>query len=311
MREFKDKVAVITGAASGIGRGIAERCVGAGMKVVLADVDQANLTKAETELKTAGGTVLAVRTDVSKRSDVEMLARQALDTFGQVHLLFNNAGVTADGAKWEATWNDWEWAIGVNLWGVIHGVKVFTPLMLAQNTECHIVNTSSMGGLIVGSLFAPYSVTKHAVVALSENLYLTLQQRNSLIKVSVLCPGCVRTNIADAERHRPAELRNEPVEKTPQMQAALDAYKAAVETAGVSPLQVADVVFEAIRKEQFYIFPNPEWIELVKLRMDKLLRMENPQSAEATLGKLSNPQGQLALLARGSEVADSVQLNQL
>jgi NAD(P)-dependent dehydrogenase (short-subunit alcohol dehydrogenase family) len=311
MKDFKGKVAVITGAASGIGRGIAERCVGAGMKVVLADVHEADLTKAETELKTAGGTVLAVKTDVSKRNDVELLARQTLDTFGQVHLLFNNAGITADGAKWEPTWNDWEWVIGVNLWGVIHGVKVFTPLMLAQNTDCHIVNTSSMGGLTVGSLFGPYWVTKHAVVALSENLYLTLQQRNSLVKVSLLCPGCVRTNIANAERHRPAELRNEPVEKTPQMQAALDAYKAAVETIGVSPLQVADAVFDAIRKEQFYIFPNPEWIELVKLRTDKLVRMENPQSAEAMVANLSNPRGQLALLAGRSEVADRVRVNQL
>jgi len=290
MREFKDKVAVITGAASGIGRGIAERCVGAGMKVVLADVDEADLTKAETELRTAGGTVLGVRTDVSKRSDVELLARQALGTFGQVHLLFNNAGVTASGAPWEATWNDWEWAIGVNLWGVIHGVKVFTPLMLAQNTECYIVNTSSTAGLIVGSLFAPYAVTKHAVVALSESLYLMLQQRNSLVKVSVLCPGLVRTNIANAERNRPAELRNEPVEKTPQMQAGLDAFRAAVE-AGVPPLQIADVVFDAIRKEQFYILPHPEWIELIKLRTDKLLRMENPQSPVAMIAKLSIPGG--------------------
>jgi NAD(P)-dependent dehydrogenase (short-subunit alcohol dehydrogenase family) len=294
MREFREKVAVITGAASGIGRGIAERCVGAGMKVVLADIHEADLSKAETELKTAGGTVLAVRTDVSKRSDVEMLARQALDTFGQVHLLFNNAGVTAGGAPWEATWNDWEWAISVNLWGVIHGVKVFTPLMLAQNTECHIVNTSSTAGLIVGSLFAPYSVTKHAVVALSENLYLTLQQRNSLIKVSVLCPGFVRTNLANGERNRPAELRNEPAEKTPQMQAGLDAFKAALE-AGATPLQVADVVFEAIRKEQFYILPNPEWTELIKLRTDKLIRMENPQSPVAMLAKLSNPRGPKAM----------------
>src|ERR1700680_2619876 len=123
MKEFRGKVAVITGAASGIGLGIAERCVREGMKVVLADLDEANLTQAETELKTAGGTVLGVRTDVSKRSDVEALARQALDAFGQVHLLFNNAGVAAGAAPWEATWNDWEWVIGVNLWGVIHGVK--------------------------------------------------------------------------------------------------------------------------------------------------------------------------------------------
>ena len=137
--------------------------------------------------------MLRVKTDVSKRDDVELLADQALAAFGHVHLLFNNAGVGAGGAPWEATWNDWEWVIGVNLWGVIHGVKVFTPLMLAQKTECHIVNTSSTAGLIAGGLSAPYSVTKHAVVALSESLYLTLQHRNSLLKVSVLCPGLVRT----------------------------------------------------------------------------------------------------------------------
>lgn len=290
MKEFKDKVAVITGGASGIGRGIAERCVSEGMKVVLADIDEPNLTKAETDLKTLGGIVLGVRTDVSKRSDVEVLAGQALGAFGQVHLLFNNAGVGAGGAPWEATWNDWEWVIGVNLWGVIHGVKVFTPLMLAQNTECHIINTSSAAGLVVGGSFAPYAVTKHAVVALSENLYLTLQQRNSLVKVSVLCPGPVRTNIADAERNRPAELRNEPVTMTPEMQAGRAALRAAIE-AGMPPLQVADVVFDAIKKEQFYILPHPEWTDVIQLRTDKLLRMENPQSPAATVAKLMNLRG--------------------
>jgi NAD(P)-dependent dehydrogenase (short-subunit alcohol dehydrogenase family) len=290
MKEFQDKVAVITGAASGIGRGIAERCVGEGMKVVLADIDEANLTKAETELKAPGATVLGVRTDVSKRSDVEKLARHALDAFGQVHLLFNNAGVAAGRAPWEATWNDWEWVIGVNLWGVIHGVKVFTPLMLAQNTECHIVNTSSAAGLTVGGGSAPYAATKHAVVALSESLYLTLQQRNSLVKVSVLCPGLVRTNIANAERNRPAELRNEQVTMTPEMQAGLAALTAAIET-GMPPAQVADVVFDAIRKEQFYILPHPEWMEVIQLRTDKLLQMENPQSSAAMVAKLINPRG--------------------
>jgi NAD(P)-dependent dehydrogenase (short-subunit alcohol dehydrogenase family) len=285
MEEFKDKVAVITGGASGIGRGIAERCVREGMKVVLADIEEVSLAKAETELKTAGARVLGVRTDVSKRSDVELLARQTLDAFGQVHLLFNNAGVAAGGAPWEATWNDWEWVIGVNLWGVIHGVKVFTPLMLAQNTECHIINTSSTAGLIVSGLSAPYAVTKHAVVALSEGLYVTLQQRKSLVKVSVLCPGLVRTNIGDAERNRPAELRNEAVTITRERQVALAAFKAAME-ASMSPREVADVVFDAIQKEQFYILPHPEWIEVVQLRTDKLLRMENPQSAGATVAKL-------------------------
>jgi len=285
MKEFKGKVAVVTGAASGIGRGIAERCVGEGMQVVLADIEESSLTKAEAELKAAGGTVLAVKTDVSKCGEVERLARRTLEAFGQVHLLFNNAGVGAGGAPWEATWNDWEWVIGVNLWGVIHGVKVFTPLMLAQNTECHIVNTSSTAGLIVGGGLAPYAVTKHAVVALSESLYLSLQQRNSLVKVSVLCPGLVRTNILDAERNRPPELRNEPVPLTPDMQAGLAAFKAAID-ASMPPLQVADAVFDAIRKEQFYILSHPEWLEAVQLRTDKLLRMENPENPAATAMKL-------------------------
>lgn len=288
MKEFKGKVAVITGAASGIGRALAERCVSEGMKVVLADVDEASLTRAETELKHGGGTVVGVRTDVSKQSDVELLARKTLDTFGQVHLLFNNAGVAAGGAPWEATWNDWEWVVGVNLWGVVHGVKVFTPLMLAQNTECHIINTSSAAGLTVGGPSAPYSVTKHAVVALSESLYLTLQQRNSPVKVSVLCPGLVRTNIADTERHRPAELRDEPVPMTPERQAGLAAFKAALD-ASMPPRQVADTVFDAIRKEQFYILTHPDWMDVVRLRTDKLLQLENPQSPLSMIAKLIAP----------------------
>lgn len=288
MKEFKGRVAVITGAASGIGRGIAERCVNEGMKTVLADIDDANLAKAETELKPLGGTVLAVRTDVSKRADVELLARQTLDAFGHVHLLFNNAGIGAGGSPWEATWNDWEWVIGVNLWGVSHGVKVFTPLMLAQNVECHIVNTASAAGLIVGGGSTPYSATKHAVVALSESLYLALQRRSALVKVSVLCPGLVRTDIVNAERHRPADLKNEPVEMTPEMQAGLNFFRAAIEAA-MPPLQVADIVFEAIKNEQFYILTHPEWIEVIQMRTDKLLRLENPQDPTPTVVKLINP----------------------
>jgi short-subunit dehydrogenase len=170
---------------------------------------------------------------------------------------------------------------------VIHGVKVFTPLMLAQNTECHIINTSSTAGLTVGSDSAPYAATKHAVVALSESLYLSLQQRNSLVKVSVLCPGLVRTNIANAESHRPAELHNEPVTMTPERQAGLAAFKAIIE-AGMPPLQVAGVVFDAIKKEQFYILTHPEWTEVIQLRTDKLLRMENPQSPLPMIMKLLN-----------------------
>jgi NAD(P)-dependent dehydrogenase (short-subunit alcohol dehydrogenase family) len=288
MQEFRDKVAVITGAASGIGRGIAERCVREGMKVVLADVDEVNLPKAAAELKAPSGTVVSVRTDVSQRSDVEALARQALDAFGHVHLLFNNAGVGAGGTPWEATWNDWEWVIGVNLWGVIHGVKVFTPLMLAQDTECHLVNTSSAAGLTVGSGSAPYAVTKHAVVALSESLYLALQQRKSLVKVSVLCPGLVRTDIADSERHRPAALRDAPAAMSPEMQAGLAAFKAAI-AASMPPAQIADLVFDAIKREQFYVLSHPEWTEVIRLRTDALLRMENPQSPMAMIAKLVAP----------------------
>jgi len=293
MKEFQGRVAVITGGASGIGRGIAEKCASEGMKLVLADIEEAPLAQAETELKTAGATVLAVRTDVSKRSDVERLASQTLDAFGKVHLLFNNAGVAAGGTPWEATWNDWEWVINVDLWGVIHGVKVFTPLMLAQNTECHIVNTASAAGLIAGALSAPYSVSKHGVVSLSESLYLALEQRNSLVKVSVLCPGLVRTNIFSNERNRPAELRDEPVAMTPERQAALAAmaaFKATLDRA-MLPLEVADIVFDAIRKERFYILTHPEWMEVVQLRTNRLLRMENPLSPAATVMKVMSTRG--------------------
>jgi short-subunit dehydrogenase len=290
MNEFKDKVAVITGAASGIGRAIAERCAMEGMKLVLADIDEVNLAKAETELRALGGPVLGIRTDVSKRSEVEFLARRTIDSFGQVHILANNAGVAAGGSPWQATWNDWEWVVGVNLWGVIHGVKIFTPYMLAQNLECHIINTASTAGLIVGGGLAPYSVTKHAVVALSESLYLTLQRQKALVKVSVLCPGLVRTNIADVEHHRPADLQNEPIDMTPEMQAGLNMLKATIEAA-MPPHQVADMVFDAIRKERFYILTHPEWLDVIQMRTDSLLRMENPQSPLPLLAKIINTGG--------------------
>lgn len=287
MEDFAGKVAVITGGASGIGRAIAEKCLRLGIKVVLSDIEQSALTAAETELTSSGGEVLSVKTDVSKRSEVESLARQAYEAFGAVHLLFNNAGVAAGGAPWEATWNDWEWVLGVNLWGVIHGVKVFTPLMLAQKTEGHIVNTASMAGLTVGSFSAPYSVTKHAVVALSESLYLTLQKQNALVKASVLCPGLVNTSINDAERNRPAALANEPAPLSAEMQAGRAAFNALM-AASAPPQQIAEAVFEAIRKERFYILTHPEWMEIVRLRTEKLLAMENPENASALIAKVLN-----------------------
>ncbi len=290
MKEFKNKVAVITGGASGIGRGIAERCVREGMKVVLAGINEANLATAEAELKALGGEVIGVRTDVAKRADVEALAKKTLDRFGAVHLLVNNAGVGAGSTPWEATWNDWEWVIGVNLWGVIHGVKVFTPLMLAQNTECHIVNTASMAGLTADNPSAPYATTKHAVVALSENLYLALEERNALVKVSVLCPGFVKTNIPTSGRNRPVELQDEPVELSPEVQAHWDFMIGAIE-AGMSPLQVANQVFEAIKEERFYILTHPEWTPVVQLRVDNLLRGENPRHPGEIMMKIMKPNG--------------------
>ena len=255
------------------------------MKVVLADVDGTHLNEVEAELSVQDSPVIAVKTDVSKRSEVEELARVAIEAYGQVHLLFNNAGVGAGGAPWEATWNDWEWVVNVNLWGVIHGVKIFTPLMLAQNTECHIINTSSGAGLVVGGFSAPYSVTKHAVVALSESLYLTLQQRNAKVKVSVLCPGLVHTNIGESERNRPAQLRNEHLPLSPEMQAGRATIQKLVETS-MPPEHVAERVFEAIENERFYILTHPEWSELIQMRMESLRKMENPQDPSATIAKL-------------------------
>jgi NAD(P)-dependent dehydrogenase (short-subunit alcohol dehydrogenase family) len=285
MKEFTGKVAVITGGASGIGRAIADHAAREGMKVVLADVEESALARAEQELKAAGATILAVRADVSKREDVESLARKSFDVFGQVHLLFNNAGVAAGGAPWEATWNDWEWVVGVNLWGVVHGVKVFTPLMMEQNTECHIVNTASAAGLIAGSGSAPYSVSKHAVVALSESLYLALQQRKSLVKASVLCPGTVRTNIVNVERNRPANLRNDAIPLSAEMEAGREAFRAVMEAA-MPPALVASLVFDAIRNEQFYIVTHSDWMEVVHLRTEKLLRLENPESPQPAVMKI-------------------------
>ena len=190
MREFKDKAAVITGAASGIGRAMADRCVQEGMKVVLADVELEALAKTEASMKASGATVLAVRTDVSQARDVEALAQETLEAFGDVHLLCNNAGVGTSAAIWEITIADWEWVIGVNLWGVIHGVRVFVPIMLEQDTECHIVNTASILGLISGPGSGAYKVTKHAVVTLSETLYHELAERGKSQGLGALSGCC-------------------------------------------------------------------------------------------------------------------------
>ncbi len=189
MKEFKGKVAVITGAASGIGRALADRSVNEGMKAVLADVEGEALAKTEAGLKASGATVLAVPSDVSQARDVAALAQKTLEVFGAVHLLCNNAGVGTEAAIWESTLEEWEWVMGVNLWGVIHGVRAFVPLMLAQDTECHIVNTASMAGLISGPGLGAYKVTKHAVVSLSETLHHELAERGAKSQGLGALPG--------------------------------------------------------------------------------------------------------------------------
>jgi NAD(P)-dependent dehydrogenase (short-subunit alcohol dehydrogenase family) len=277
MKEFQGKVAVVTGAASGIGRGLAERCAKARMKVVLADIEEQALMRASQELQAAGASVLAVQTDVSKAGDVEALAQKAFDTYGAVHLLFNNAGVGAGAFIWESTLADWEWTLSVNLWGVIHGIRTFVPLMLEQQTEGHIVNTASVAGLTSGPGLGMYKVTKHGVVTLSETLYHELALRGAHIKVSVLCPGFVSTQIMDAARNRPVHLQNDPTEERmgPESEAMLQFMRQAVQ-AGMPPHHVADIVFQALRDETFYILTHPEWKEAIRVRMEDILQERNP-----------------------------------
>ena len=202
------KVAVITGAASGIGRGLAERFAAESMKIVLADVEEEALAELETDLKSKGADVLTVKMDVSNAADVENLAAYTLDAFGAVHILCNNAGVVCSRPIWEHTVADWEWVLGVNLWGVIHGIRAFVPRMLAQGDACHIVNTASILGLIGGGGTGIYKVSKHGVVVLSEALADELAQKGANIQVHVLCPGWVRTGILDSDRNRPDALQN-------------------------------------------------------------------------------------------------------
>jgi NAD(P)-dependent dehydrogenase (short-subunit alcohol dehydrogenase family) len=277
MKEFKNKVAVITSAASGIGRAIAGRCSQEGMKVVLADIEQPALDQAEQELRATGATVLAVRTDVSKAGDVEALAQKSIAAFGAVHLLFNNAGVGAGSTVWDSSLADWQWVIGVNLWGVIYGVRVFIPIMLTQDTECHIVNTASIAGLLPYHPSTPYQVTKHAVVSLTEHLYHSLAEKHAKVKVSILCPGWVNTRIMDSERNRPVELQNRQVSETmdPEREVIIQEMRQAAK-AGMSPQQVSDCVFKAIQAEQFYILTHSEFNPVIQKRMEDILHQRNP-----------------------------------
>jgi NAD(P)-dependent dehydrogenase (short-subunit alcohol dehydrogenase family) len=286
MKDLGGKVAVVTGAASGIGRSLAARFAAEGMKVVLADVEAAPLAAAEAELLASGASVLAVVTDVTSGAAVAALAERAVTRFGAVHVVCNNAGVGGGaGPMWTLTEADWTWTLGVNLWGVIHGIRAFVPRMIAQG-EGHVVNTASIAGLLSPQFMGPYVATKHAVVALSEVLARDLEIASAKVKVSVLCPGFVRTRIAESERNRPAQLSDAATEEQREARAGSGAAQMvhAMVEAGISPDVVAERVVEAIRAETFYVLPHPELLGAVKHRMDDILKGQYPQVVPLTLG---------------------------
>ena len=282
MKEFSGKVAVITGSASGIGRGLADRCAEEGMKVVLADLDEEGLAQAESELQARGATTLTVPTDVSKAEDVETLAQKTLDAFGGVHLLFNNAGVGSGGSVWEIPLAEWQWVMGVNLWGVIHGVRTFVPLMLDQESECHVVNTASLAGLLADKGFGVYSVSKHGVVALSEILHHELAHQEAKVKVSVLCPSYVKTGIfANISRLRPRESQDDSHIEPMSAEEEESRWQEIAESRKVLPVEaIAEAVFDAIRDEQFYVFTHPELKPRIQSRMENVLNARNPTIPE-------------------------------
>jgi NAD(P)-dependent dehydrogenase (short-subunit alcohol dehydrogenase family) len=285
MKEFRNKVAVITGGASGFGREFANIGARLGMKLVLADVQQDALDQAAAELQAQGAQVLAMRCDVRKAEQVQALADATMEKFGAVHLLFNNAGVGTGGLIWENSEADWEWVLGVNLWGVIHGVRIFTPLMLqTAKTEPgyqgHIVNTASMAGLLNAPNMGVYNVSKHAVVALSETLYHDLRLVDAPIGASVLCPYFVPTGISQSQRNRPDDVKEEG-RPTASQRAAQAVTDKAVSSGKVSAAQVAELTFEAIRDSRFYIYSHPQALGNVQIRMEDIVLQRNPSDPYA------------------------------
>ena len=281
MNNYKGKVAVITGGASGFGRELASIGAARGMKLVLADVQQDALDQAKAELEAAGAEVLAMRCDVRNADAVQALADATMKRFGAVHLLFNNAGVGAGGLIWENTQADWEWVLGVNLWGVIHGVRIFTPLMLAsakteQGYRGHIVNTASMAGLLNAPTMGLYNVSKHAVVSLSESLYQDLKLVDAPISASVLCPYFVPTGISQSQRNRPEEVSNAGATLTASQRAAQAMSEKAVSSGKVSAADVAKMTFDAIDADQFYIYSHPHALSNVQQRMEEIVSHTNP-----------------------------------
>jgi NAD(P)-dependent dehydrogenase (short-subunit alcohol dehydrogenase family) len=277
MQSFRDKIAVVTGGASGIGFAMAERFAKEGMKIVLADVEPAALESARATLAASGADVLAVPTDVARGEAVAALARRTLERFGKVHVVCNNAGVSVGGPMWEHTEDDWRWVLGVNLWGVIHGIRSFVPIMLRQNEPAHVVNTASLAGLTSNPFLGVYNVTKHGVVTLSETLAQELAFVGAPVKVSVLCPGFVRTRIAESQRNRPADLPDGAERLRPE---AFEQQIQALIAAGMPPSAVGELVFAAVRDERFYILPHPDITTTrVRARLQDILENRTPTPA--------------------------------
>jgi NAD(P)-dependent dehydrogenase (short-subunit alcohol dehydrogenase family) len=277
MRELRGKVAVVTGGASGIGRAMAERFAREGMKIVLADVEAEPLAKTRDAMASARAEVIAVRTDVTRWEDVEALAKRTFETFGTAHVVCNNAGVAAGGGpSWKLSQADWDWTLGVNLWGVIHGIRAFVPRLVEQG-EGHVVNTASIAGLVSVPGMGPYCVSKSAVVAMSECLHHDLGvSAGGRVQVSVLCPAWVKTQISESERNRPASVRGAGQASTTQEEAVASAVRAAV-AAGIPAEVVAEKVLDAIVHERFWIITHSKTRRMIEKRMRGILEGTNPE----------------------------------
>ena len=276
---FKGKTAVLTGAGSGFGLECARIGAARGMNLVLVDVQQEALDKAEAELKATGVQVLARKVDVSDAAQMEKLAAEVKETFGAPHFVFNNAGVGAGGLVWENTVADWQWVLGVNVWGVIHGVRLFTPMMLEAAKadpayEGHIVNTASMAGLLAPPNMGIYNVSKHAVVSLTETLYQDLALVSDQVSASLLCPFFVPTGIGHSERNRPQSLEAQPLTASQKIGQAMT--DKAVGSGKVTATDVAQKVFEAMASGQFYIYSHPQALGSVQVRMEDVVQGRNP-----------------------------------
>ena len=276
MKNFEGKVAVVTGAASGIGCAMAEIFVEAGMKVVLADIEEEKLDKTTQTLKNAGGNIISVTIDVSQADQVKSLAQKTIDTFGEVHILCNNAGVGYGGPNsWETPLEAWQWVLGVNVMGVIQGINTFMPIMLKQNTEAHIVNTASIAGLVNNLVNPSYGVSKHAVVAFSESMYLDLQFRQSNVGISVLCPGPINTDIMHSSKRNRPDYVPPPPELTEQEALFTRAYEIWLER-GMHPKEVAKQVIEAIKEKRFYVITH-DFNNTIEQRVRSIIDKKNPE----------------------------------